>query len=76
MLKLNSLVKSVLLREPISLLGKFDLQRLVSTDRFPGMKLTYTTHGIGLEYKGSNAIIPFANVQVFELYPDTDAKDE
>jgi hypothetical protein len=75
MLKYNNPVKSVLLREPISLLGKFDLQRLVSTDRFPGMKLIYTQHGIELLYKGSNAIIPFNNIQVFELYPDAAGTD-
>jgi hypothetical protein len=67
MLKINSPVKSVLLREPISLLGKFDLQRMISSDRFIGMQLLYTQHGVSLEYKGVSALIPFANIQVIEL---------
>ena len=71
MLKLNSPIKSVLLKDPISLLGKFDLQRLISSDRFPGMKLSYTQNGVYLEYKGVEALIPFANIQVTEFIPET-----
>lgn len=57
-------VKLAFLHQAVQIPGVMGNERTVSEAKIPGIVMTWTTHGLIINAKGTTAIIPQANVAV------------
>lgn len=63
----NIPVKVAFLHQTVQIPGVFGGEKTLSDQRIPGIKMTYTPHGIVVEVKGLKGIVPLANVAIAVL---------